>query len=41
MVGFDIIIEHFKLPISIQEFQQKYHRMQHELFVDVRIMPGY
>lgn len=41
MVGFEIIISHFKLPITIQEFQQKYHKMQHELFDDVRVMPGY
>ncbi|XP_043481562.1 pseudouridine-5'-phosphatase isoform X2 [Leptopilina heterotoma] len=40
VVGAELIINHYKLPITIIEFQDIYHRLQRELFVDVNMMPG-
>ncbi|XP_063979540.1 pseudouridine-5'-phosphatase isoform X2 [Diachasmimorpha longicaudata] len=39
-VGFEIIIQHYNLPISIEEFSKYYHQLQRELFVTIRVMPG-
>ena len=39
-IGCEIIINHFKLPISVDEFQEKYRRLQRELFHTVKLMPG-
>ncbi|XP_057331933.1 pseudouridine-5'-phosphatase-like isoform X1 [Microplitis mediator] len=40
VVGIEIIIDYYKLPLSIEEVQSKYHQLQQELFVQVRLMPG-
>ncbi|XP_074110410.1 pseudouridine-5'-phosphatase isoform X1 [Cotesia typhae] len=39
-VGINLIIDYFKLPLSFEEVQLKYHQLQEKLFVDVRVMPG-
>ncbi|XP_015603599.1 probable pseudouridine-5'-phosphatase isoform X2 [Cephus cinctus] len=39
-VGAELIINHYKLPLTVSEFQDIYHRMQRELFTDVKLMPG-
>ncbi|XP_001603676.1 pseudouridine-5'-phosphatase isoform X1 [Nasonia vitripennis] len=39
-VGAELIINHYKLPLSIDEFQDFYHRLQKENFTDVQMMPG-
>ncbi|KAH0548963.1 pseudouridine-5'-phosphatase isoform X1 [Cotesia glomerata] len=39
-VGINLIIDYFKLPLSFEEVQLKYHQFQEELFVEVRVMPG-
>ncbi|XP_046620753.1 pseudouridine-5'-phosphatase isoform X2 [Neodiprion virginianus] len=39
-IGAEMIIEHYKLPLSANEFQHIYHRLQKELFTDVKLMPG-
>ncbi|KAK0171738.1 hypothetical protein PV328_005150 [Microctonus aethiopoides] len=40
LVGFQIITDYYKLPLTVEQFQQKYHQMQQDLFVQVRVMPG-
>lgn len=40
LVGAELIINHYKLPLTVVEFQEQYHQMQHELFTDVKYMPG-
>ena len=41
LVGAELIITHYKLPLSVAEFQEQYHQMQLELFTDVKYMPGW
>lgn len=40
VVGAELIINHYKLPMTIIQFQDIYHRLQRELFVHVNMMPG-
>ncbi|XP_034943654.1 pseudouridine-5'-phosphatase-like isoform X1 [Chelonus insularis] len=40
LVGFEIIIDYYKLPLSMEEFGEQYHELQHKLFNQVRMMPG-
>ncbi|XP_058801205.1 pseudouridine-5'-phosphatase-like isoform X1 [Phymastichus coffea] len=39
-VGAELIINYYKLPLSIDEFQDFYHRLQREFFHNVNMMPG-
>lgn len=40
VVGAELIINHYKLPLTIVQFQDNYHRLQRELFIEVNMMPG-
>lgn len=40
IIGCEIIINHYKLPITVNEFQAKYRQLQQERFTDVKLMPG-
>lgn len=39
-VGAELIINHYKLPLSIEKFQETYHRLQKEYFTEVNMLPG-
>ncbi|KAL7306399.1 hypothetical protein TKK_0001818 [Trichogramma kaykai] len=39
-VGAELIISHYKLPLSIDEFSEMYRRLQIESFHEVDMMPG-
>ncbi|XP_011297056.1 pseudouridine-5'-monophosphatase isoform X2 [Fopius arisanus] len=39
-VGFEIIKQHYKLPLSIEEFSNSYQQLQRDMFVTIRVMPG-
>ncbi|XP_011505123.1 PREDICTED: pseudouridine-5'-phosphatase isoform X2 [Ceratosolen solmsi marchali] len=39
-VGAELIINHYKLPMSVNDFQHIYHKLQIEYFIDVKLMPG-
>ncbi|XP_014219889.1 pseudouridine-5'-phosphatase isoform X3 [Copidosoma floridanum] len=39
-IGAELIINHYKLPLSINEFQDAYHRLQREMFNHVKMLPG-
>ncbi|XP_033208288.1 probable pseudouridine-5'-phosphatase isoform X2 [Belonocnema kinseyi] len=40
VIGAELIINHYKLPLTIAQFQHNYHRLQRELFIEVNMMPG-